>query len=65
MITLDPTEQEREILSGVLESTLGDLRMEISHTDSKDVRDLLKKRKQVLKKVVDALKESGEAESAA
>ena len=65
MVTLDLTEREQEILHGVLQSTLGDLRMEISHTDRKDVRDLLKERKQVLIKVADALNVSGETESTA
>lgn len=52
-IDLDPDERAR--LAEILEGTLSDLRMEISHTDQKDFRDMLKRRKEVLQKVLDAL----------
>lgn len=58
MTELDLTKEEREVLVGVLESYLSDLRMEISDTDSLDFRDLLKQRKRVIQKVLSAL-ESG------
>lgn len=55
MIQLDVDNEERKILAGVLTSYLSDLRMEISHTDSQDVREMLKRRKAVLQKVLASL----------
>jgi hypothetical protein len=52
---VDLTIEEKRILHGVLESTLSDLRMEIADTDSQDFRDMLKKRKAVLQKLLEAL----------
>ncbi|MDX1661266.1 MAG: hypothetical protein R3326_05700 [Gemmatimonadota bacterium] len=51
---VDLTGEEREILRTVLESYLSDLRMEIANTDSKDFREMLKQRKQVVRKVLEA-----------
>jgi hypothetical protein len=56
MINLDLTKEENDILTMVLESYLSDLRMEIADTDSMDFRESLKKRKDVLKKVLETLK---------
>ncbi len=56
MINLDLTKEENDILAMVLESYLSDLRMEIADTDSMDFRESLKKRKDVLKKVLETLK---------
>jgi hypothetical protein len=55
MINLELTKEEKDILAMVLESYLSDLRMEIADTDSMDFRESLKKRKDVLKKVLEAL----------
>lgn len=55
MIRIDLTDDEREILGQILEHELSDLRMEIADTDSKDFRDMLKRRKEVLHKVLEAL----------
>ena len=55
MIKLALTPDETEMLGDVLASELSDLRMEISHTDSMDYRDMLKTRKRVLQKVIDAI----------
>lgn len=55
MIELDLDHEEQAILSMVLESYLSDLRMEISHTDRQDFREMLKERKAVLMKVLEAL----------
>lgn len=52
---VDLTGEERQILRTVLESYLSDLRMEIANTDSKDFREMLKERKAVVRKVMDAL----------
>jgi hypothetical protein len=57
MLELDLTEHEREVLVEILESAHSDLRMEIANTDLKDFRDMLKGRKAVLAKVLDALRE--------
>jgi hypothetical protein len=55
MIELDLTEQERVTLADVLEGCLSDLRMEISDTENKDYREMLKSRKQTLLKVLTTL----------
>ena len=55
MITLDLTDEEREILVFVLKSYLSDLRMEIADTDRMAFRDMLKERKAVLLKVLDVV----------
>jgi hypothetical protein len=55
MINLDLTKEEKDILAMVLESYLSDLRMEIADTDSMDFRESLKKRKDVLKKVLETV----------
>ena len=56
MVNLDLTKEENDILATVLESYLSDLRMEIADTDSMDFRESLKKRKDVLNKVLETLK---------
>ena len=58
MINLDLTKEEKDILTTVLESYLSDLRMEIADTDRMDFRESLKKRKDVLKKVLEALQKA-------
>jgi glycine cleavage system regulatory protein len=55
MITLDLTPDEREHLVEVLTSALSDLRMEIANTDSQDFREMLKTRKLMLVKVLEAI----------
>jgi uncharacterized protein YlxP (DUF503 family) len=52
---VDLSIEEKRILRSVLESTLSDLRMEIADTDSQDFREMLKKRKAVLQKVLESL----------
>lgn len=52
---VDLSGEEREILRTVLESYLSDLRMEIADTDSKDFREMLKQRKDVVRKVLHAV----------
>lgn len=63
MIHLDLHDDERDILVAVLENYLSDLRMEISNTDRLDFREMLRERKAVIVKVVEALKASKDAES--
>lgn len=55
VLDVDLTEDEIDELRHVLESYLSDLRMEIADTDSFDFREMLKRRKQVISKVLDAL----------
>ncbi len=61
MLDLDLTGDEIDELRHVLESYLSDLRMEIADTDSFDFRAMLKQRKQVITKVLDALPTVGES----
>lgn len=55
MASLDLEDEERKILADTLESRLSELRMEVSNTGQIDVRDMLKRRKEVLKNVRDKL----------
>ena len=59
MVHLDLSEEERQILLEVLETALSDLRMEIAHTDRMEFREMLKERKAVLSKAIEALQEAG------
>jgi hypothetical protein len=56
MFTLTLTEEERAILTMVLEEYIPDLRMEVADTDSGDLRQELKHQEAVLKKILAALK---------
>ncbi|HHT9159827.1 MAG TPA: hypothetical protein ACFYEH_08185 [Candidatus Brocadiaceae bacterium] len=60
MIQLDLTKEEKDILTEILENDLSDLRMEITDTDSLDFREMLKKQKEVLKKVLETLRQARE-----
>ncbi len=55
MVQLDLTEEEARILAEILENDHSDLRMEIADTDSMDFREMLKGRKAVLAKAIEAL----------
>jgi hypothetical protein len=55
MIQLDLSAAEMKTLAEILETAYSDLRMEIADTDSKDFRDMLKERKAVIAKALDAL----------
>ena len=55
MLTLDLSASEQAVLRQVLEDAVSELGMEIAATDSKDFRDDLKARREVLEKVVAAL----------
>ncbi len=57
MINLDLTKEESDILANILENYLSDLRMEIADTDRMDFRESLKKKKVVLKKVLETLQQ--------
>jgi hypothetical protein len=55
MLQLDLTQDETNILRQVLEEYLSDLRMEIVDTEDQDFREMLKRRKNALTKVLDML----------
>lgn len=55
MIQINLTEAEAVDLREVLESYLSELRMEIANTDSMDFREGLKRREQLLKRLLGAL----------
>ncbi|HKD69572.1 MAG TPA: hypothetical protein VKB84_22225 [Candidatus Binataceae bacterium] len=58
MAKIELSTEEAEELSGILENYLSDLRMEIVDTDSTDFREGLKKRRDLVSRVVDRLKGS-------
>jgi len=58
MIQLDLTKEEKDILIGILEDDLSDLRMEIADTDNMDFREKLKNQKAVLQKVLETLRQA-------
>lgn len=51
MIDLKLNNTEKKVLSETLERSLSQLHDEISHTDSVEYREMLKKRKEVLQKI--------------
>ncbi len=55
MVHLDLTDDEARLLSEFIESTLGNLSYEISDTDTREFRDGLKAKRDVLVKVKEAL----------
>lgn len=59
MVHLDLDEKEKEVLAAVLERSLADLSYEIADTDRKAFRDELKAKRDVLGKVLDALRKGG------
>lgn len=59
MIHVDLEDREGQILLEVLENALSDLRMEIANTDSMDYREMLKGRKEVIKKAIASLRAAG------
>jgi len=55
MIQLALTQEESVILKDILDNYLSDLRQEISATDLVEFKEILKARKDVITKVLDAL----------
>ena len=55
MLQLQLNEEERLTLQHLLDSCLSDLRMEISHTDNINFKEMLRNRKNVLIKIKDAV----------
>lgn len=59
MVRLELEQDQAEMLREMLESYLGDLRMEISQTDQMDFREDLKKREALLKDLIARLGQGG------
>jgi len=59
MVELRLDEEARQVLADTLETYLSDLRMEISHTDRLDYRNMLKKKKELLTGVLEQLRPAG------
>jgi len=57
MAEITLTDDEKEALILLLEGSLSDLSFEIADTDRKNFRDQLKARRDLLRKVLDSLKE--------
>jgi hypothetical protein len=55
MIHLNLTEEEIVLLKDLVESSLSDLREEIHSTDNLDYKEMLKKRKEIVIKLQQAL----------
>jgi hypothetical protein len=58
MTHLDLKPEEREVLLEVLEEQLSDLRMELADTDNAGYKDELRKRKEVLDNILNALQKA-------
>jgi hypothetical protein len=58
MIHIDLDTTERSILIQTLESYLSDMSVEIADTDSMEFRNQLKAKRDVLKKILDAVKQA-------
>ncbi len=56
MIRIELSAPEAEELSGILENYLSDLRMEIVDTESQEFREGLKKRKDLVTRLLEQLK---------
>jgi hypothetical protein len=58
-------DDERDLLKRLLESDLGDLRFEIADTDSKSMRDDLKRDEATLKAILERLERGGDGDDGA
>lgn len=59
MVDLHLDDEARQVLADTLEIYLSDLRMEISHTDRLDFRNMLKKKRSILESVLQQLRPAG------
>jgi hypothetical protein len=62
MLSIELTTAERDVLREMVSGMLSELRMEIADTDRLEYRDMLRARKTVLQRVLDAIEPSEEAE---
>lgn len=58
MIQIVMTDEERELLTDLLESDISELRMEISDTHRREYRDMLKHRETLLKSIQQKLEQA-------
>lgn len=61
MATLQLNDDARDALIEALEAFLSDMRFEISNTEKKDFRDMLKAKRDLLRDTLEKLKASSEA----
>ncbi len=52
MIHLELTEEEQHLLADVLDTNIGELRLEIANTDNAEYREMLKQRERVLRRLL-------------
>jgi len=52
MIHLELTEEEQHLLADVLDTNIGELRLEIANTDNAEYREMLKQRERVLRQLL-------------
>ena len=64
MVKIEFTAEEAEDLRAILENYLSDLRMEIVDTEGHDFREMLKKRRDFVAKVIEQLIEQSKASGA-
>jgi hypothetical protein len=64
MLHIDLTSEERDLLEQMLDACLTDLRGEISATHRYEYKEDLKQREMVLRKIIAAVHEAKEVESA-
>jgi hypothetical protein len=58
-MVLNLTEDEKRVLTILLDITLAELKMEISHTEKKDFRQELKHEKDVLISILERVRKEG------
>ena len=58
MIHLRLTSEEKELLVEILEGYISDTRMEIADTDSAEFKSQLRVRKEILNKILEALRKT-------
>jgi hypothetical protein len=63
-VELQLSAEEAQTLRQVVEAKLAELVVEIRHTDSRTYREELKRRREVLRRIDDALTRLGEQEAA-
>lgn len=51
MMNLELNENEKKVLADILDSSISGLADEISHTDTRDYREFLKKRRESLERI--------------
>jgi hypothetical protein len=62
VLSIDFTSAERKLLREMIDGMLSELRMEIADTDRLEYREMLRARKNVLQRVVDAIDPAAEPE---